>query len=55
MSKAGDNHLFFSGPDTGELGYSVRVPDLGDKPWVFASEGSNLVRVGLESQRKVTD
>ena len=55
VAKAGDDHLFFSAPDTGELGYSVRVPDLGDKPWVFASDGSNLVRIVLESQRKVSD
>ena len=55
VSKVGENHLFFSGTDTGELGYSVRVPDLGDKPWVCASDGSNLVRIVLESQRKVSD
>ena len=54
VSKAGEDHLLFRGPDTGELGYSVTVPDTG-WPWVFASEGSNLVRIGLESQRRVTD
>ena len=54
VSKAGEDHLLFRGPDTGELGYSVTVPDTG-WPWVFASDGSNLVRIGLESQRRVTD
>ena len=44
----------FRGPDTGELGYSVTVPDTG-WPWVFASDGSNLVRIVLESQRRVSD
>ena len=54
VSRAGEDHLLFRGPDTGELGYSVTVPDTG-WPWVFASDGSNLVRIGLESQRRVTD
>ena len=49
VSKVGEDHLLFRGPDTGELGYSVTVPDTG-WPWVFASDGSNLVRIGLESQ-----
>ncbi len=35
VSKAGEDHLQFTGPDEGESGYEVWVPE-GGWPWVFA-------------------
>ena len=53
-AKAGDDYLTFTGPDTGELGYAVTVPDVG-WPVVFAyNESGALVRLAFESQRRVT-
>ncbi len=54
VAKTGDDHLVFTGPNKNELGYEVTVPDTGG-PWVFGSDGSNLVRIALESQNKQTN
>ena len=53
VSKAGDDHLSFTGGDDNAIGYEVVVPDTG-WPWVFASDGTNLVRLRLEGQSKQT-
>ncbi len=54
MAKAGDNYLTFMGPDAGEQGYQVTVPDSGTV-WAFATDGTNLVRIVPETQQRVTD
>lgn len=53
-AKAGEDHLAFTGPNAGEAGYEVTVPDRG-VPWIFASDGTNLVRILYESYSRVTD
>ena len=50
-AKAGDNHLMFTAPNDGALGYEVTVPQTG-WPLVFAISNGNLVRLGLESQAR---
>ncbi len=54
VSKAGDNYLIFTAPNDGELGYEVEVPNKG-YPWVFATDGSNLVRLIPENAPKSTN
>ncbi len=54
VSKAGEDHLQFTGPDEGETGYTVRVPKQGNAR-VFATDGSNLVKLKPESKTTVTD
>ncbi|MGI9318975.1 MAG: C25 family cysteine peptidase, partial [bacterium] len=53
-AKVGDDYLTFTGPDNGELGYAVTVPNVG-WPVIFAyNESGALVRLAFESQRRVT-
>ena len=54
VAKSGDDYLSFTGPETGELGYSVTVPDRG-WPVVFAyNEAGALIRMAPESQTRKT-
>ena len=53
VAKAGENFLMFTAPADDALGYEVTVPDKG-WPLVFAHSRGNLVRLALESQKKLT-
>lgn len=53
-AKAGEGFLSFTGPDEGEAGYEVTVPETG-WPVVFAfNDRGSLVRLALESQQRVS-
>ena len=54
LAKGDDAYLHFNALEDGELGYEVVVPDTG-WPWVFGSDGSNLVRIAPESHEKRTN
>ena len=52
-AKVNENHLSFTAPNRGELGYAVVVPEAG-YVLAFAHDGGNLVRLLPESQLKRT-
>ena len=53
-AKSDDDFLHFQAPNTGELGYQVRIPK-GGKVKVFATDGSNLVKLNPETKSIIAD
>ncbi len=52
LAKQGDDFLTFEHDETEHTGYQVTLPKSG-KPSIFASDGSNLVKIQLESKTTI--